>query len=51
LGVQLVSLENRGVRVVGEVGRIEQSPVGNIITPYRAGQSGWMYLLQAQLDF
>jgi len=50
-GFNWYPLENRGVRVVGEVGRIEQSPVGNIITPYRAGQSGWMYLLQAQLDF
>jgi hypothetical protein len=43
--------ENRGVRIVGEVGHIEHSPVGNIITPYRAGATGWMYLLQAQLDF
>jgi hypothetical protein len=51
VGFNWYPLENRGVRVVGEVGRIEQSPVGNIITPYRAGESGWMYLLQAQLDF
>jgi len=50
-GFNWYPLENRGVRVVGEVGRIEHSPVGNIITPYRAGESGWMYLLQAQLDF
>jgi hypothetical protein len=50
-GFNWYPLENRGVRVVGEVGRVEHSPVGNIITPYRAGQSGWMYLLQAQLDF
>ena len=50
-GFNWYPLENRGVRVVGEVGRVENSPVGNIITPYRSGQSGWMYLLQAQLDF
>jgi hypothetical protein len=42
---------NRGLRVCGEVGRIEKSPVGNIITPYQAGQSGWMSILQAQLNF
>lgn len=43
--------ENRGLRVCGEVGRVDSSPVGNIITPYQAGMSGWMFLLQAQLNF
>lgn len=43
--------ENRGLRVCGEVGRVDNSPVGNIITPYQAGMSGWMFLLQAQLNF
>lgn len=42
---------NRGLRVCGEAGRIENSPAGNIITPYQAGQSGWMFLLNAQLNF
>ncbi|MFO0815754.1 MAG: hypothetical protein U0796_21250 [Gemmatales bacterium] len=50
-GVNWYPLENRGLRVVGEVGRVESSPVGNIITPYQAGMSGWMFLLQAQLTF
>lgn len=43
--------ENRALRVCGEVGRVDNSPVGNIITPYQAGMSGWMFLLQAQLNF
>jgi hypothetical protein len=50
-GVNWYPLENRGLRVVGEVGRVESSPVGNIITPFQAGMSGWMFLLQAQLNF
>lgn len=50
-GFNWYPLENRGLRVVGEVGRIEHSPVGNIITQYQAGMSGWMFLLQAQLNF
>lgn len=51
VGLNWYPLANRGLRVVGEVGRIDNSPVGNIITPYQAGQSGWMSLLQAQLNF
>lgn len=43
--------ENRALRVCGEIGRVDQSPVGNIITPYQAGMSGWMFLMQAQLNF
>jgi hypothetical protein len=50
-GFNWYPLENRGLRVVGEVGRVEGSPVGNIITPYQAGMTGWMFLLQAQLNF
>jgi hypothetical protein len=50
-GFNWYPLENRGLRVVGEVGRVEHSPVGNIITPYQAGMTGWMFLLQAQLNF
>lgn len=50
-GFNWYPLENRGLRVVGEVGRVDHSPVGNIITPYQAGMSGWMFLLQAQLNF
>lgn len=50
-GFNWYPLENRGLRVVGEVGKVDQSPVGNIITPYQAGMSGWMFLLQAQLNF
>ncbi len=50
-GVNWYPLENRGVRVTSEVGRVNHSPVGNIITPYQAGMSGWMYVLQAQLNF
>lgn len=50
-GFNWYPFENRGLRVCGEVGRVDNSPVGNIITPYQAGQSGWMYLLQAQLNF
>jgi hypothetical protein len=50
-GFNWYPLENRGLRVCGEVGRVEHSPVGNIITPYQAGMSGWMFLLQAQLNF
>ena len=42
---------NRGLRVCGEAGRNDNSPVGNIITPYQAGQSGWMFVQQAQLNF
>jgi len=50
-GLNWYPLANRGVRIVGEIGRNNHSPVGNIITPYQAGQSGWMYVLQAQLNF
>jgi len=50
-GFNWYPLANRGLRVCGEVGRVENSPVGNIITPYQAGQSGWMFILQAQLNF
>jgi len=50
-GFNWYPLENRGLRIVGEVGRVDRSPVGNIITPYQAGMSGWMALVQAQLDF
>jgi len=50
-GFNWYPMANRGLRVCGEVGQIEHSPVGNIITPYQAGQSGWMFVLQAQLNF
>jgi hypothetical protein len=50
-GFNWYPLANRGLRVLGEVGRVEASPVGNIITPYQAGMSGWMFVLQAQLNF
>jgi hypothetical protein len=50
-GFNWYPLANRGLRVVGEVGHVDRSPVGNIITPYQAGMSGWMFVLQTQLNF
>ncbi|MFL5339890.1 MAG: hypothetical protein ACJ8F7_07050 [Gemmataceae bacterium] len=50
-GFNYYPFANRGLRIVGEVGRVEHSPVGNIITPYQAGMTGWMTVLQAQLNF
>jgi hypothetical protein len=50
-GINWYPFANRGLRIVGEVGRVENSPLGNIVTPYRGGMTGWMYLLQAQLNF
>jgi hypothetical protein len=50
-GFNWYPLGNRGLRVCGEAGRINNSPVGNIITEYQAGQSGMMYVLQAQVTF
>jgi hypothetical protein len=50
-GFNWYPLENRAMRVAGEVGRVDHSPVGNIVTPYQAGQSGWMFVLQAQIQF
>jgi hypothetical protein len=41
----------RGVRINGEVGRIDQCPVGNIITPYSRGETGIYCVLQAMLNF
>ena len=50
-GFNWYPFSNRGLRICGEVGRTENSPVGNIITPYQAGQTGWMSVLQANLNF
>jgi hypothetical protein len=50
-GFNWYPIANRNLRITGEVGHVEHSPVGNIITPYQAGMSGWMYILQAQLNF
>jgi hypothetical protein len=42
---------NRGLRINGESGRLDQCPVGNIITPYSRGATGIYCVLQAQLNF
>ena len=41
----------RGLRINGETGRLDQCPVGNIITPYSRGASGIYCVLQAMLNF
>jgi hypothetical protein len=42
---------NRGLRINGEAGRLDQCPVGNIITPYSRGATGIYCVLQAHLNF
>jgi hypothetical protein len=42
---------NRNFRVIAEASRVNNSPVGSIITPYTAGMSGWNFVLQTQLFF
>jgi hypothetical protein len=42
---------NRGLRINGEAGRLDQCPVGNIITPYSRGATGEYFVLQAMLNF
>jgi len=41
----------RGLRINGEAGRLDQCPVGNIITPYSRGATGEYFVLQAMLNF
>jgi hypothetical protein len=41
----------RGLRINGEVGRLDQCPVGNIITPYSRGASGIYCVAQAMLNY
>jgi hypothetical protein len=50
-GVNYHPIGTRNFRVIAEAGRVQNSPVGSVITPYQAGQNGWNFTLQTQLFF
>ena len=41
--------KNRGFRLIGEANHVEKSPTASIQTIYKAGMTGWNYVLQTQL--
>lgn len=51
VGANWHPLGNRNFRLIAEANRVQNSPVGSVITPYTAGMSGWNLVLQTQLYF